>query len=123
MVRASIENSIKIAKDLAETSLDDKQMLTRKIKEVLGNDLDTLSKIVEVRNREKLRNLPSLAIAAFMAGALTIPLWFLWRPTTVISWSIFLFFGITAAVLLLLGRFAYFNPPKRTDESDKSKDP
>jgi len=120
-VRASIESGIKIAKDLAEIPLDSKQALTRKIELALENDLDSLNRIIEARNQEKRRNLPSLAVAVFMAGTLTIPLWFLWRPTTPLSWSIFLFLGFAAAILLLVGGFAYFNPPERTNESGKSE--
>ncbi len=118
-VRASIESSIKVAKELEEITINNKKVLTQKIEAALENDLDALNRLVEARNQEKRRNWASLTVAVFISGILTIPLWFLWRPTAVHSWSIFLFFGITAALFLLLGGFAFFNPPKSADESDK----
>jgi hypothetical protein len=119
-VRASIESSIKVVKELEEITIDNKKVLTQKIEAVLENDLDALNRLIEARNQEKRRNWASLAVAVFISGVLTIPLWFLWQPTTVRSWSIFLFFGITAALFLLLGGFAFFNPPKSAaDESGK----
>lgn len=118
-VRTSIEASIKVVKELEGLSIDNKQALNQKIEVALENDLDTLARLVQARNREKRRNWASLAVAVFAAGLLTIPLWFLWKPATTLSWSLFLFCGISAALLLLGGVLACFNPPEGADEGSK----
>jgi hypothetical protein len=115
-IRSSIAENLKTAKELAEVKPANHDDLQSKLEEALASDFVNLAKTIESRNELKRRNWPSLVVGIVSGLLLTIPLWFLWKPTE--WWTITTFVGFAAAALLffLVSGFAWAHPPKGDQE-------
>lgn len=122
-VGTSIDSTLKTIKDVDEAGLSETTGMGTTLQGALANDLDALAKLIEERNREKPRNYASLAVSVFPAALITIPMWFLWRPESGLTWTIFITLAVTAGFVILLGGFACFNPTTPTPKTDTPPTP
>ena len=67
-VRASITSSIKTIKELDGLNLGNDVTLKQKLEQCLDDDFSALAQIVQARNEQKERNVPSLAVVARHVG-------------------------------------------------------
>jgi hypothetical protein len=110
-VRASIASNLTMIKELEATQFSIAKELTGELETPMRSDFEALSRLVTARNQVRERNRPSLYVALFMAAVLTTPLWFLWKPTEVWAWALFLGLAFVAGLFVILGVMAWSAGP------------
>jgi hypothetical protein len=110
-VRASIASNLTMIKELEATQFPITKELTGELETTMRSDFEALSRLVTARNQVRERNRPSLYVGLFMAAVLTTPLWFLWKPTEVWAWALFLGLAFVAGLFVILGVMAWSAGP------------